>query len=514
MSSKTDFLTKFDGSGREPRQVQKDVLNWIADNWDKTNTFCIKMPVGSGKSACAVAIATTLPNCRICTPSNQLVEQYSSEYPQLNKYYGMDNYDNVNKYKAAKDRALAPEILTVTNPAAEYFLAKMPDYRKADVIIIDEADQSIGLLSLMHTKKFKLTKEEFEDPPNTALALSQHIRSKLAEMAAENKFKGGGGKQKLLRDSKVEKYRMYIKTLDEESEKIAIWPESETKWKGKRRYTFYYICMKSILIPQHVVNDFLGYGTKVILMGATIFEADLREMAPNRGFLVYEAPSPIDISRRQVLYSPLGCELAFPRPIQEIADKIDAILNATPHLRPCLIHATYSTAREIAEAMRNEVCYYNIKDDKKGMLENWMKEGGVIIAPGCSTGLDLKDSLCRLNIITQLNFADLGSPLVQKKLAATGGQEWYANNCIRHITQAVGRSTRNEKDHSLTVIVDPRFSRFYNKWKANFPKSFRESLIWSIDSLDMTHLEENVLTESIDSDTLKLQQSTKEDTNE
>ena len=65
-----------------------------------------------------------------------------------------------------------------------------------------------------------------------------------------------------------------------------------------------------------------GYG-KVILLSATLFDAELKELLPNRSYLAYEVQSPIEASRRQILYSPTDVPMTYPRPIEEISYKVD-----------------------------------------------------------------------------------------------------------------------------------------------------------------------------------------------
>ena len=86
--STPDFLSKFDGSGREPRPIQVEALNWTRDHWDK-RFLVMQLPVGIGKSFIARTIQR-VTQAGIITPTNALLDQYAETYTSLNYLKGKD----------------------------------------------------------------------------------------------------------------------------------------------------------------------------------------------------------------------------------------------------------------------------------------------------------------------------------------------------------------------------------------------------------------------------------------
>ncbi len=103
----------------------------------------------------------------------------------------------------------------------------------------------------------------------------------------------------------------------------------------------------------------------------------------------------------------------------------------------------------------------------------------MFLAAGCAEGLDLRDDFCRLNIIPALIRPNLGDPVVMKRRALADGDRWYALETMKTTIQQYGRSTRHEKDHSTTVVMDPTFSRTVNQYKDDIPTYFKESIQWA-----------------------------------
>jgi superfamily II DNA or RNA helicase len=138
-----DF-SKLDGSGREPRPQQNQVLDFLKDNWDKSRIFSLKVPTGAGKSFIARTIQRATGGL-IITPDNILIKQYIKEYPELNVFAGKNNYITRTQYNNALTRAIEG-VNTVTNPIAYFNLTKDFEYKPPKCIILDEADQHISLL--------------------------------------------------------------------------------------------------------------------------------------------------------------------------------------------------------------------------------------------------------------------------------------------------------------------------------------------------------------------------------
>jgi Rad3-related DNA helicase len=99
-------------------------------------------------------------------------------------------------------------------------------------------------------------------------------------------------------------------------------------------------------------------------------------------------------------------------------------------------------------------------------------ENSVLMSPSMMEGVDLFDNLSAFQIILKMPWPSLGDPRIKKKTELNS--DWYTNKVWVCIMQASGRSTRHEKDESVTYILDASFPFFYNKWKQNLPSWFTD----------------------------------------
>ena len=467
----------YDGTGRTPRPQQADALEWLEVVWNQAQVFAIMMPVGVGKTYVARSIQRLFPHTRCMTYSNSLVQQFKDDYPNVSVYMGVSNYKTKEEYKLARWKAEDPDNDLITNPMALYYLkSSSQDYTDSDVVVLDEADAIIGLLNNLVVKKFPITRHEMyrkglTNPDNLANLFTERIAKWREELKA--KYTSTRTKFSTIAklESKIEKYEVITKALRLEPERMSITiTKSE---KGGNYFAF----VRPVRLPSFIFKEVFG-GAKVVMLSATIFHSDVLEALPASKIRRLEVDSPIPVDRRKVIFSPIHPDNWYPVPHQMLADKIDKVLNKYEHLRPALIHATYSDALEISRLMSTPCLVYNSKEEKKGVVDKWLKEGGVLIGPGLSIGLDLKDDLCRLNIIPKIQYPNTKDTYVQKKRAIN--KMWYPLQAVKQVIQALGRSTRNENDYSLGVILDNRWSSLRSQTKDYIPKFFHEQVEYNV----------------------------------
>lgn len=111
-------------------------------------------------------------------------------------------------------------------------------------------------------------------------------------------------------------------------------------------------------------------------------------------------------------------------------------------------------------------------DELLQLHSNNTKPNSVLLSPSMMEGVDLFDDLSAFQIILKMPWPSLGDPRIKKKTELNG--DWYTNKVFVAIMQAAGRSTRHEKDSSVTYILDASFPYFFNKWKAKLPSWFVE----------------------------------------
>lgn len=130
---------------------------------------------------------------------------------------------------------------------------------------------------------------------------------------------------------------------------------------------------------------------------------------------------------------------------------------------------------ELDQVMRN---YRAIIKDKNGIYN------GCILAGVCrgkiSEGIDFANEECRCVFVIGAPCANLGDPKIslkreimdnkkKKKESIINGDEWYLQDTLRAVNQAIGRVIRHKDDYGAIILVEQRYStsyyyRYVSKW--------------------------------------------------
>lgn len=483
-----DFLKSFDGSGRKPRKSQIDGLQWLSDNWHKSDRFCINAPVGSGKSAMARAIAR-ITRGHVITPSNLLINQYIADYPHVNFLKGKTHYQcqwgvscsdwqdvagqpacETCPYKECKTAAIRGEP-TFFNPMSLYYTATHRDWEEPQVLIVDEAHQLNSMMLMLSGAK--LRKSVFKYPTNSTseLVLIPWLADQISRYQKLALFhKDDASKLKEVTDE-LQSLRMTHAGLSENAQNYAIFTEKGV-YRGRPEE---FLNLKPLRPPQFIINRILQ-GRKIILMSGTLVESDIKDLFNEKSYLYLDLPSPIPKENRAISYAPVGFKLNRSTDPAIVVRAIESIVAQYPE-RNTIIHVSYSNSKRLAPHFILPILV-NDQKNKDKVLAKFKAEGGIFLAAGCAEGIDLKDDLCRLNIIPQLSFPNLLDCVVKKRKALADGAVWYALETLKTTIQQAGRSTRGIDDHSITVIMDPNFGWVFRMVKHKLPQSFKEVIKW------------------------------------
>jgi hypothetical protein len=487
-----DF-SKFDGSGRKPRAVQTRFLNWLSENWNEATCFAGQLPVACGKSAIAKAIQLATSGHTI-TPSNILIDQYVETYPKDNFLKGKAHYrchsglscqewtDVLEQepclgcpYQECRLRARKES--TFFNPLSYYYF-NMPKpgaepREPTPVLIVDEAHQLPQMILMMTAKKFRKSQYKFDDRCTSAVFLEQWLVEQIRKLdKLANVYKQLGDYTKLREIvTELESMGLVLDSLRDNPENYAIYLERGL-YRGKPDL---FLNVRPVKPPRKVTQKMLSC-VKLVILSGTLFPSDIEDLATDRVVKFLDLPSPIPKEKRPIFYSPTSFRMNVDTDPRDIVEAIEKVLERYPN-RNTIIHTTYSQSAKLIPHFRRPILH-NTVENKNDVLSQFRRHGGVFLASGCAEGLDLKDGLCRLNIIPRLSRPDLKDPVVQKRKALSGGDEWYALETLKVCIQQAGRSTRHEKDHSVTVIMDPLFSQLISRYKSKLPISFTEAIKW------------------------------------
>lgn len=227
-------------------------------------------------------------------------------------------------------------------------------------------------------------------------------------------------------------------------------------------------------------SEILKYGKKVLLMSATIIDA--QNFAKTLGierykFIESKSPfkpekSPIYISSKYKLnYQNLQQNLPkIAKLIQEICDAHDTDKG--------VIH---THTGQITEFLMNNLTgsrfmfrYEEVKNEKLIEEHSVADYASVLVSPSITHGVDLKDDLARFQIIVKLPYMPLGDERIKKLFDEDSN--WYTNKMLSSLVQACGRGVRSQEDWCVTYILDGSASNIIQKCKSKLPKFFLDRI--------------------------------------
>jgi len=480
-----DFLKHFDSSGRKPRPIQVEALNWVSSNWS-SKILCLNLPVGSGKSAIAKAIADAT-NGHVITPSNILIDQYTSDYPAHNALKGKHHYtctsgischDWTNlceqkpcegcPYTVSKNRAFNES--TFFNPMSLFYATKDGRWTSPRTIIVDEAHQISSMLMML--SGFVIPYKTYRFPKNCTneLVLIDWLDRQIVGLKKQIGYYVNDKKKLQQLGNDLSAFTNSRNGIAEDPQNYAIWTSQGTH----RSRPEIFLNVKPLTPPRNLVDKILQ-SRNLILMSGTLFPTDIKDLLGDVPYKLLDLPSPIPKENRPVYYRPVPFPMNVGTPPQKIVSAIEAILDKHPG-ENAIIHVTYSLSQQLCKLFKRPILF-NDKTNKDAVVEQFKKQGGVFLAAGCAEGIDLKDDLCRVNIIPKLPYPNLGDPLVKKRMRLEDGALWYDSCIFKTLVQQVGRSTRSATDHSATYILDPNFLRKFKENYTKLPMSFKESVV-------------------------------------
>jgi Rad3-related DNA helicase len=118
------------------------------------------------------------------------------------------------------------------------------------------------------------------------------------------------------------------------------------------------------------------------------------------------------------------------------------------------------------------------KDDKASKLEQFKKNGGLLIGCGMAEGIDLPGDLCRLLIIPRLLYPNRGDQAVKKELMMPDGELFYGLDTFLTTVQQLGRGVRGKDDWCESLIMDPTWPRLAKQHGIHVHKEFMAGLIF------------------------------------
>lgn len=467
-------LETFAKYGKTPRQVQLDFFKQLIPEWDKYRVHVISAPVATGKSLLARAIQMQT-GAAILTSENTLVDQYSETFSDLNALKGKARYacqfgdtcattmaqmgECCQKcpYIDARRRASFGDE-TVFNPMSYLMNVRNGVVDPTEVLIVDEAHKlgsflrSLGTVELSEKDAtFKPTDiEDMQKVAGYAATAIARLR-RLIEMKKTNTPDDKSVREDV---EMLDKLRnIHYAVTQHPRDHFCHVKESFVRGKPVKS-----LVVEALRAPKMYV-DILLQSQKIILMSGTMFPHHIHDLIGHLPYSYIELEAPIPHANRTIRVTPAAPLLNKDTPPGVYAHKIKEIIAKHPNEKG-IIHATYGLAAKLKELLPNNVMGHG-KEDKAWAVTAFKEAppGMYLLGSGLAEGIDLSGDLARVNIVTKLQFPNLGDPFVIRRKNMADGELWYLSTTLEHLIQAAGRTTRGVEDFSITYLLDPAIAR-------------------------------------------------------
>lgn len=479
----------------KPRDVQRDTLLALEKQYNSGDIFVLNLPTASGKSAIALTISHWLKKAAVITPTKLLVDQYKNEYPYLHLLRSKADYYcsifDCPVDRRPKSRKLGN--LCKKSTGCEGCIKYLEDLRKArvlpyilanyhiylahklyrDTVICDEAHLLVPMIKNFASKK--LWHFKFRFPTNMVSRADfkkwtndNYNRYKTDDnfLALYNELNSDGPIKYLIRVG----YDMWAKTkLPEEHPVIFMEPLDISNSPAVQ-----------FMFPQGKVK-------KIVLMSATISRKDIEQLGLSGKKIVYiDANSVIPAQNRPIIV-PREAENMSLASQQANLPKLANFIIKTALKFPeekGLVHLPYNMVEKLKNLIRAHPDFNKIKHmmlwhtrENKTKVYNQFRElaePGILFGSGMYEGLDLKQELCRWQIISKIPFPSLANEAI--KYMADIDQEWYSWEASKILQQAFGRIVRSETDYGISFVFDKSFIRLYEQNQDLYPRWLRDSI--------------------------------------
>ena len=534
---------------KEPRIIQGKTIEAINRNIKDYRYFILELGTGIGKSAIAKTICSSYNKAFLLTVTKQLQDQYIKDFKgdDIQSIKGKVNYtctynDSLNcevgpcvtnnellqeckkqglcEYYRARDYALASNTALTSY---QYFLRAMECsgfWKQRDVIVMDEChmlEQQItqwASMELIPTDlhiKFDLfdnidseafrflvdvrTESGYENNKQWLINIFNIIKLKRLKLYKEIEDRFDGKSIDELNPEQLDEILTTHKDyydLDKIYKKLDIFFQDKSKHEWIIEPSNGGLLLQPIRVGglfKQFVNPWAS--KKVFFMSATILDIDgfCKEIGIKREEVyVIKVDSPFDTKRSPIVYYPTGSMKYsnIDATMPNIVNNVKYILDNHKNDKGIIHTGSYAVAKQIYELVGDKRLI--IKDDNESnedLLKRHIKSKSptVLLSPSLTTGADLKDDLSRFQIIVKLPWLSLADKRVEKKMKVEGN--WYVQNMFINFIQACGRSTRSEKDWSVTYVLDSSFYFWTLKYSKWFTKRYLRRIVWKKDNFDL-----------------------------
>lgn len=462
----------------EPRAGQTALLTTLEKLWSQYDVFVITAPTAFGKSAVIRTLQKWQYSASAITPTNMLVEQFLTEFPDAPTLHRLDSYECAEwQTNCAAHRGRTRGFCRGCPASADLARAR---YRRGpgiynyytylahrlyrDVLVVDEAHNLVPTLQAQLAERLWLHDyPELRGSPATLLERVNHLPKRKQQ------------------HKKVAHLREALESAAPHH--VIQFTTDEFNGKGtKRGEPEERPCIK--LFPVDVGDAFSMFTgsdvQKIVLLSATIGPVDIAELGLQHRRVCYlQAAHPIAAGRRPVQIIPVAdlnhsnLEASVPA----LAEEIQAIANYHTGEKG-IIHATYQLSSLLGKHLTGRRFIFHDRLNKREQYERFRasppSDGAILVASGMYEGVDLPDDAGRWQVIAKCPWPSLGDPAIAYK--ADRDPDWYRWRTLRDLIQACGRICRSETDFGATYVLDKSTERLIQQSQHLIPQWFKDAL--------------------------------------
>ena len=462
----------------QPREVQKQALEELQRSWDEYDVFVISAPTATGKTALAKTIMNAARSTSYIAPTNLLVDQFRTEFPDTATLSRLDSYhceEWDRPCPTTKARlhnfcrgcpgglALATAKYKKGGGAYNYHIyTSHKIYR--DVLIVDEAHNLLP--HIRERLALKVWQHDYSYPAN--MYTIDQVRQWLSTLPPN-----------VLKHKKIEVLRRAV--YDSNPEYVFERRMEEFSGKGTVRGEPE---MRDVLflLPVDITTAppifWPREVKKIILMSATIGPLDIEALGLTRRRVLYiDCQSPIPPENRPIIM--LDTTSVNRHNLEAAADVLAQTIDdiATYHAgEKGVVHATYQLAGLLKARLTGDRYIFHTRDNKKEKYQEFREAGTdrILVASGMYEGIDLPGDLGRWQCVAKIPWPSLGNSAVAH--LTRQNEEWYFWETLRVLIQACGRICRTPEDYGITYCLDSSVHRLIAEANHMIPTWFSDAL--------------------------------------
>lgn len=235
-------------------------------------------------------------------------------------------------------------------------------------------------------------------------------------------------------------------------------------------------------------KSFLDKAHTRIFLTATIGSTDLfmdwLGLNSDDSYLI-EADSPFKVENRPI-YLNYGRKMSGYNPVKQrpnwktrlALDTIYEIINKHGGERGCIHTVSNAQTNFITDFLESkDITYINVSGkDRNKLLNEYIENDGIrlLIGSAIKDGVDLKDELCRFQILFKIPYPYLGDKQIKARMNCES--VWYTYQTVMDLLQAYGRGIRNEDDYCSFYVLDSDIKRLLKTNRDLFSRYFLEAI--------------------------------------